>query len=118
MYSDTLLDYFRNPRNSGDLSDATALVEVSNPVCGDVLRLAARIENRHIVAARFRTQGCVASIAASSCLTDLLQGKSVEEAREVTAQAIADALGGLPAASFHAAQLCLDAVAALLRKNP
>jgi nitrogen fixation NifU-like protein len=116
VFNEKLLDRFRHPRNAGDLPDATATVEVSNPVCGDVLRLAARVENGVIVAARFRTQGCVASIASSSCLTDLLTDKSAEEARSITPEAISEAVGGLPPASFHAAQLCADAVAALLRK--
>jgi len=116
VFSERLLEHFRNLRNAGDLPDATATVEVSNPVCGDVLRLAARVENGRIMAARFRTQGCVASIAASSCLTDLLTGKSLMEARSITPEAVADVVGGLPPASFHAAQLCTDAVAALLRK--
>jgi nitrogen fixation protein NifU and related proteins len=116
MFSETLLDHFKNPRNSGDLPDATATVEVTNPVCGDVLRLAARLEDGRIAAARFRTQGCVASIASSSVLTGLLTGRSLAEARAITPQHISDALGGLPPATFHAAQLCADAVAALLKK--
>jgi len=116
MFSDALLDHFKNPRNTGDLPDATATVEVTNPVCGDVLRLAARLENGRITAARFRTQGCVASIASSSVLTELLTGKSPDEARAITPQLVSDALGGLPPASYHAAQLCADAVAALLKK--
>jgi len=116
MFSETLLDHFRNPRNSGDLPGATATVEVTNPVCGDVLRLAVRLENGRIAAARFRTQGCVASIASSSALTELLAGKSPAEARAITPRDISAALGGLPPATFHAAQLCADAVAALLKK--
>jgi len=116
VFSETLLDHFRNPRNSGDLPDATAAVEVTNPVCGDVLRLAARVEKGRISEARFRAQGCVASIAASSALTEMLQGKSAPEVRGIAAQDIADRIGGLPPASFHAAQLCADAIAALLRE--
>jgi len=116
MFNETLLDHFRNPHNSGDLPDATATVEVTNPVCGDVLRLAVLLENGRIAAARFRTQGCVASIASSSVLTDLLSGKSLAEARAVTPQKISDALGGLEPATFHAAQLCADAIAAVIRK--
>jgi nitrogen fixation protein NifU and related proteins len=116
VFSETLLDHFRNPRNSGDLLDATATAEVTNPVCGDVLRLAVRLENGRIVAARFRVEGCVASIASSSALTDLLTGKTVSEARSLSAQSISDALGGLQPATFHAADLCIDAVSAVLRK--
>jgi len=115
VFSETVLDHFRNPRNSGDLPDATATVEVTNPVCGDILRLAVRLEKGRIVAARFRAQGCVASIASSSVLTSLLSGKSAIEARGITPEDISDALGGLPPATFHAAQLCVDAVTALSR---
>lgn len=116
VFSETLLDHFRNPRNSGDLPDATATAQVTNPVCGDVLQLAVRLKDGRIVAARFRTEGCVASIACSSVLTDLLTGKSTSEARSLTPQNISDALGGLPPATFHAADLCVDAVGAALRK--
>lgn len=116
VFSETVLDHFQNPRNSGDLPDATATVEVSNPVCGDILWLAIRVEKGRIAAARFRAQGCVTSIASSSVLTSLLTGKSATEARGITPQDISDALGGLPPATFHAAQLCADAVAALLGK--
>ena len=116
MFSEILLDHFRNPRNSGDLPDATAAVEVTNPVCGDVLRLAVRVEDGRIAAARFRTQGCVASIASSSALTEQLVGKSPAEARGITPEQISESLGGLPPATFHAAQLCADAVAAVLKK--
>jgi nitrogen fixation NifU-like protein len=116
MYSDAVLEHFRNPHNVGDLADATATVEVTNPVCGDVLRLGVRVEAARIVAAQFKAQGCVAAIASSSVLTDLLANKTPAEARTITPQQISDALGGLPPATFHAAQLCADALAALLRK--
>jgi nitrogen fixation protein NifU and related proteins len=116
MFNDVVLDHFRMPHNSGDLLDATATVEVTNPVCGDVMRLAVRIENGRIAAARFKTQGCVASIASSSVLTDLLVGKSPAEARLIAPDDVSQALGVLPPATFHAAQLCADAVAALVRK--
>ncbi|MGA8767078.1 MAG: iron-sulfur cluster assembly scaffold protein [Candidatus Acidiferrales bacterium] len=116
MFNAVVLDHFGKPRNAGDLPDASATVEVTNPVCGDVLRLAVRMEAGRIVAARFKTQGCVAAIAASSVLTELLDGKTFGEARGITPQQISEALGGLPPASFHAAQLCVDVVAALARK--
>jgi len=116
VYTDAVLEHFRNPHNVGDLTDATATVEVTNPVCGDVLRLGVKVEGGRIAAARFKAQGCVAAIAASSVLTDLLANKTPAEARGLTAQQVSDALGGLPAATFHAAQLGVDALAALLRK--
>jgi nitrogen fixation protein NifU and related proteins len=116
MFNDTILEHFRSPHNAGDLLDATATVEVTNPICGDVLRLAIRLENNRIATARFKTQGCVAAIASSSMLTDLLAGKSLDEACRITPEQLSDALGGLPPATFHAAQLCADAVASLIRK--
>ena len=116
MYSQAVLTHFGNPHNAGDLADATAVVEVSNPVCGDVLRLAVRVEGGRIAAARFKTQGCVAAIAAGSVLTDLLIGKTVAEAGRITTQEISEELGGLPPASFHAAQLCAEGAAAVARK--
>jgi nitrogen fixation protein NifU and related proteins len=116
VFNEIILDHFRTPHNAGDLPDATATVEVINPVCGDVLRLAVRIENGRISAARFKTQGCVAAIACSSTLTDILIGKSPTELRTITPQQISASLGELPPATFHAAQLCTDALAALLKK--
>jgi nitrogen fixation NifU-like protein len=118
MFNDAVLDHFRNPRNAGDLPDATATVEVTNPVCGDVLRLAARVEEGRIAETRFKTQGCVAAIASSSVLTELLKGRSLQEAKSVTPEEISKTLGGLPPATYHAAQLCGDALAALLSKLP
>lgn len=116
MYTDTVLSHFRSPHNAGDLLDADAKAEVTNPACGDVLRLAVRLKDGRISEVRFKAQGCVAAIASGSVLTDLLVGKTVEEARSVTPQQISDALGGLPPATFHAAQLCCDALAALLKQ--
>ena len=116
MFNEVVLDHFRNPHNSGDLPGATATVEVTNPVCGDIMRLAVRLEGGRIAAARFKTQGCVAAIAASSVLTDFLCGKTPSDAGGIAPQQISDALGGLPPASFHAAQLCADVVATLVRK--
>jgi nitrogen fixation protein NifU and related proteins len=116
MFSDSVLDHFRNPRNAGELADASATVEVTNPVCGDVLRLSVRLDGGRIAESRFKAQGCVAAIASSSVLTDMLSGKTPAEACDITPQQISQALGGLPPASFHAAQLCVDVVAALARK--
>ncbi|MFZ0640592.1 MAG: iron-sulfur cluster assembly scaffold protein [Candidatus Acidiferrales bacterium] len=116
MYSPAVLDHFKNPRNPGDLPDATAVVDVTNPVCGDLLRLAARLEDAKISAVRFKAQGCVTALACASMLTELLAGKSLDDARRVTAAQISETLGGLPQATFHGAQLASDALAALLAK--
>jgi nitrogen fixation NifU-like protein len=116
MYSETVLEHFRNPRNAGDLPDATATVEVTNPVCGDILRLAVRVESGRITDARFKTQGCVTAIACSSFLTEMLRGKSLEEARSIRYQQISEALGGLPPATVHGSQLACDALEAVLAR--
>jgi nitrogen fixation NifU-like protein len=116
MFNDTVLGHFRNPHNAGDLPEASATVEVTNPVCGDILRLSVKFENGLITAARFKTQGCVASIAASSVLTDLLTGKSLADVDSISPQDVSEELGGLPPATFHAAQLCTDALSAIMRK--
>ncbi|HEV2306561.1 MAG TPA: iron-sulfur cluster assembly scaffold protein [Candidatus Acidoferrales bacterium] len=116
MYSAAVLDHFKNPRNTGDLSDASASVEVTNPVCGDVLRLATCVENGTIAAVRFKAQGCVTAVACASMLTEQLVGKSLNEARLITAAQVSEALGGLPQATFHGAQLAAEALAFLLSK--
>jgi nitrogen fixation NifU-like protein len=116
VFNDVILDHFRAPHNAGDLPDASVTVEVTNPVCGDVLRLAVHLEAGRVAAARFKTQGCVAAIACSSALTDLLIGKAAIELHSITPEQISTNLGDLPPATFHAAQLCTDAVAALLKK--
>jgi len=114
LYSAAVLDHFQNPRNAGDLPGASAQVEVTNPVCGDVLRLAARIENGKVTEARFKTRGCVAAIACSSWLTEWMAGKSVSDLRGLRPEQIADGLESLAAASFHAADLACDALRALV----
>jgi nitrogen fixation protein NifU and related proteins len=115
MFSDAVLDHFQNPRNAGELPGADAKVEVSNPVCGDVLQLAVRIEGKRITDARFLCRGCTTSIACASLLTEQLHDRTLAEARSVTAQSLSQALGGLPAATFHGAELAADAVETMLR---
>ncbi|HUO35828.1 MAG TPA: iron-sulfur cluster assembly scaffold protein [Candidatus Acidoferrum sp.] len=117
MLSERILLHFREPYHAGEMADATSVADVSNPVCGDIMRLAVKMEGGKIREARFKTQGCVASIAAGSVLTGLLEGKTVQEARKLSAKEVSDALGELPQASFHAAQLCVDAVAAVLKNR-
>ncbi len=116
MYTAAVLDHFKNPRNAGELEGATASVEVSNPACGDVLQLAARVEGGRIADTRFKAQGCATSVACGSVMTELIRGKSPAELRAVTPAQISDALGGLPPATFHGSQLACDALAALLAK--
>ena len=114
MYSAAVLDHFKNPRNAGELPGATATVEVTNPVCGDILKVSARVAEGRIAEARFLCRGCVTAIACSSLLTELLRGRTSAEARSITADQISQSLGGLPPATFHGAQLAADAVASLL----
>jgi nitrogen fixation NifU-like protein len=114
MYSAQLLDHFQNPRNVGELADADATAEIENPACGDVLRLTLKAVEGRITAARFKAKGCVASIACCSALTELVVGKTLNEAFELRREDVIAAVGGLPQASKHAAQLALDALSAAL----
>jgi NifU-like protein involved in Fe-S cluster formation len=116
MYSEAVLDHFQNPRNAGILDAATATVSVENPVCGDILELSARLEQGRIAEARFRTRGCVTAMACSSLLTEFLVGKTPAEAGGITPEQLSQALGGLPQATLHAAQLARDAAQALAAK--
>ena len=113
MFSEAVLDHFRNPRNAGEVAGADATVEVTNPVCGDVLKLSARLIDGRIAEARFLCRGCTTSIACASLLTETVRGKSVRELSAISPEEISSALGGLPQATFHAAQLAADGVAAL-----
>ena len=117
MFSEAILDHFRNPRNAGELADANATVEVSNPVCGDILKLSARIVNGHIEEARFLCRGCTTAIACASFLTEQIRGRTIAEARAITAESLSEALGGLPPATFHGAQLAGAGVHALLQNR-
>ncbi len=115
MHSERLLDHFQNPRNAGRLEPPAILVEVTNPACGDFLRLSVRLEDDRVTEARFQTRGCTASIAASSALTEWMTGKTRLELRTFRTDLIEEAVGGLEPASKHAAVLCMDAVKSLLR---
>jgi NifU-like protein involved in Fe-S cluster formation len=109
-YSDIVMDHFERPRNSGALEDANAIGYMTNPVCGDTLLLMLRIEAGRIEEARWQSDGCAASIAASSRLSELARGMSLEEARSFTREALVEALGGLPASKLHASVLAADAL--------
>src|SRR5207302_951237 len=110
MYSERLLDHFQNPRNVGELPPPAVTVEVSNPACGDILRLSARFEAGTAVEVRYKVRGCTASIAAGSALTEWITGKSVAALESFRPAMIDEAVGGLPAESRHAAILCADGV--------
>jgi nitrogen fixation NifU-like protein len=109
-YSETVMDHFERPRNSGPLEDANAIGYMTNPVCGDTLLLMLRIEGGRIEEARWQSDGCAASIAASSLLSELARGMSLEEAGALTREALVEALGGLPPSKLHASVLAADAL--------
>jgi len=117
MYSAQLLDHFQNPRNVGEIFDADAAAEIENPACGDVLRLTLKTSAGRIVEAKFKAKGCVAAIACGSAITELVVGKTMSEAQSLGREDVIAAVGGLPQASTHAAQLVLDALAAALAKS-
>ncbi len=114
MYSAQLLDHFQNPRNAGEIAGADAIAEIENPACGDVLRLTLKSSAGRITEAQFKAKGCVAAIACGSALTELVVGKTLSEARSLRREDVSAAVGGLPQASAHAAQLALDALSAAL----
>jgi nitrogen fixation NifU-like protein len=118
MYSAQLLDHFQNPRNPGELADADADAKVENPACGDVMLLSLKLSGGRIAQARFKCKGCVAAIACASALTELILGKSPEEAKRVRREDLSAEVGGLPQASSHAAQLSLDTLALALSRLP
>jgi nitrogen fixation protein NifU and related proteins len=116
MFSPAVLDHFEHPRNAGALAGATAQVEVTNPVCGDILQLAAIMERDRFRQVRFLCRGCTTSIACASLLTEKLQGRSMHELQSITAESLSEDLGNLPTATFHGAQLAIDALQALLKR--
>jgi len=116
MYSDAVMDHFQNPRNMGELDDADGVGDVGNPQCGDMMRLTIKVDpaSRTITDVRFKTFGCGAAIATSSMITELVKGKTVEEALQVTNQTVADDLGGLPPVKMHCSVLAEQGIAAAL----
>jgi nitrogen fixation protein NifU and related proteins len=114
MHSEAFLDHFQNPRNVGELPPPAVTVEISNPACGDILRLSARFEEGRVAEAAYKVRGCTASIAAGSALTEWMLGKSRAELAAVTPAMVESAVGGLIPESKHAAVLCVDVVKALL----
>jgi nitrogen fixation NifU-like protein len=108
MYSPRVLDHFEHPRNVGELSDATAVAQLENPACGDVMKLWLRVVEGRIVEVRYRAKGCVAAIACGSALTEMIAGRTISEARAVRRIQLVMKLAGLPRASLHASHLAID----------
>ena len=116
MYSPQLLDHFERPRNSGELPDADAQVRIENPACGDILELAIKMNGGRIGEIRFRAKGCVPAMACASAMTELVKGRSRQEAIAIGKAEVLSAVGGVPPASGHAAQLAVDALREALHK--
>jgi nitrogen fixation NifU-like protein len=116
MYSAQLLDHFQHPRNTGELADADIAVEIENPACGDVLRLTLKVRASRILEVRFKAKGCVPAMACASAMTELVAGKSLEEVRRLRPEDVIEAVGGVPQASIHAAQLSMDVLSAAMQQ--
>jgi nitrogen fixation NifU-like protein len=116
VYSPQVLDYFEHPRNPGLVNAPDATAQVENPVCGDILKLTARISQDRIIEIKFLAKGCVPAMACASALAEFLQGKTFPEAAALKREELVLKLGGLPEASTHASHLAIDALTALLGK--
>ena len=114
LYSDTVMDHFRNPRNVGVIEDADGVGEVGNAICGDIMRVYLKVKDDIIEDVKFETFGCGSAIASSSMATELIKGKPVKEAAELTNKAVAEALDGLPAHKMHCSVLAEEAITAAL----
>ncbi len=115
MYSPELLDHIQNPRNAGDVVDPDASAQLENPACGDVLKLSVKLEGDRIADIRFRAKGCVPAMACGSAVTELVKGRSLAEARQLSREELLRVVGGVPEASNHASHLAIDALKAVLR---
>ena len=115
LYSEKVMDHFRNPRNVGVIEDADGVGEVGNAKCGDIMKIYLKIDNDTITDVKFETFGCGSAIASSSMATELIKGKPVSEAMELTNKAVAEALDGLPAHKLHCSVLAEEAIKAALK---
>ncbi len=109
-YSEKVMDHFLHPRNIGEIPDASGVGNVGNPVCGDIMRLYIKVDNEKITDVKFKTFGCGAAISTSSMVTEMVKGKTIAEAMEITNKAVAEALGGLPAVKMHCSVLAEEAL--------
>lgn len=110
MYSDKVMDHFTNPRNVGEIKDASGIGEVGNAKCGDIMKVYLKIEDNVVIDAKFKTFGCGSAIASSSMATELIKGKTVDEAWTLTNKAVAEALDGLPPVKMHCSVLAEEAI--------
>jgi nitrogen fixation NifU-like protein len=114
MYSDKVMEHFRNPRNMGEILNADGVGTVGNPVCGDLMTMYIKVKDDRIEDIKFKTYGCGAAIATSSMTTELAKGKTLEEAMKITRASVADSLGGLPNVKMHCSNLAADALHAAI----
>ena len=110
MYSEKVMEHFQNPRNVGKLENPDGVAKQGNPICGDVMELAIKVKDNRIKEAKFQTFGCCAAIATSSMITEMVKGKTLEEAEKISKKAVAEALDGLPPAKMHCSNLAADAL--------
>lgn len=110
MYSEKIMDHFKNPRNVGEIPDADGVGTVGNPVCGDMMAIYIKVKNNRITDVKFKTFGCGAAVATSSMITEMAKGKSLEEAMKITRSDVAENLGGLPPIKMHCSNLAADAL--------
>lgn len=110
MYSDQVMEHFRNPQNVGEIENADGVGKVGNPVCGDIMELSIKVKDNVIEDAKFRTFGCGAAIATSSMVTELVKGKTIDEALDISNKAVVEALGGLPPVKMHCSVLAEQAL--------
>lgn len=114
MYSEKVMEHFRNPRNMGEIKDADGVGTVGNPVCGDMMTIYIKVKNKRLEDVKFKTFGCGAAIATSSMMTELAKGKTLEEAMKITRKDVADALEGLPPVKMHCSNLSADGLKAAI----
>jgi nitrogen fixation NifU-like protein len=110
MYSDKVMEHFRNPRNMGEIKDADGVGTVGNPICGDLMTIYIKVKNDKITDVKFKTFGCAAAIATSSMITELAKGKTLDEASKITRDNVANELDGLPPIKMHCSNLAADAL--------
>ena len=114
MYTEKVMDHFRNPRNMGEIPNADGIGTVGNPVCGDMMTIYIKVKDNHIEDIKFKTFGCGAAVATSSMVTEIAKGKTLEEAMKITRASVADCLGGLPPIKMHCSNLAADALHAAI----
>jgi len=114
MYTDKVMEHFKNPRNMGEIPDADGVGTVGNPVCGDLMTIYIKVKNNRLEDIKFKTFGCGSAIATSSMITELAKGKTLEEGLKITRANVADSLGGLPPVKMHCSNLAADALHAAI----